>query len=266
MCSFKCLTPQRIITMSWMYIFLPIAWGAVVSSYTVVELYVRPGETVTVPCDCKLSSGETIVWYRNCSHENQPPLILTMQELEENKDSKLSNLSGMWNHSSKTSTLLITNISDTHLGLYYCRIEKQSRKEQDQNDTKYKHRCGNVTTRISFDISVGPTLKDIGFGDSAAPDCRQCWMLLVILCPSSALLLSLLSSFVVYLCCRRKDESLHVAQTPPSSRDITSIRNQDEDGLFYATLDIPLRSQRPKKKRVQPSEFSTYSAISTKRM
>ena len=113
--------------------------GAVVSSYTVVELYVRPGETVTVPCDCKLSSGETIVWYRNCSHENQPPLILTMQELEENKDSKLSNLNGMWNHSSKTYNLLITNISDSHLGLYYCRIV-----------TKYEHRYGNVTTRISF--------------------------------------------------------------------------------------------------------------------
>ncbi|CAL8274723.1 unnamed protein product [Gadus morhua 'NCC'] len=260
-----------------MYIFLPIAWGAVVSSYTVVELYVRPGETVTVPCDCKLSSGETIVWYRNCSHENQPPLILTWQELEENKDSKLSNLNGMWNHSSKTYTLLITNISDSHLGLYYCRTEKKYVTEQDQNHTKYEHRYGNVTTRISFDISVGPTLrdidtsvgptlKDIGFGNSAAPDCRKCWMLLVILCPSSALLLSLLSSLVVYLCCRRKDEALHVAQTSPSSRDITSIRNQDEDGLCYATLDIPLRSQRPKKKRVQPSEFSTYSAINSRRM
>ncbi|CAL8405773.1 unnamed protein product [Arctogadus glacialis] len=102
--------------------------------------------------------------------------------------------------------------------------------------------------------------------DPAAPDCGQCWMLLVILCPSSALLLSLLSSLVVYLRCRRKDEDLHVAQTSPSSRDVTSIRNQDEVGLCYATLDIPLRSQRPKKKRVQPSEFSTYSAINTKRM
>ncbi|CAL8405774.1 unnamed protein product [Arctogadus glacialis] len=35
--------------------------------------------------------------------------------------------------------------------------------------------------------------------------CGQCWMLLVILCPCSALLLSLLSSLVVYLRCRRKD-------------------------------------------------------------
>ncbi|CAL8238024.1 unnamed protein product, partial [Lota lota] len=37
----------------------------------------------------------------------------------------------------------------------------------------------------------------------AAPDCGQCWMLLVILCPSSALLLSLFSSLVVYLHCRK---------------------------------------------------------------
>ena len=38
----------------------------------------------------------------------------------------------------------------------------------------------------------------------AAPDCGQCWMLLVILNPSSALLLSLLSTSVVYLHCRNK--------------------------------------------------------------
>ena len=41
-----------------------------------------------------------------------------------------------------------------------------------------------------------------GGGGSAAQDCRECWILLAILCPSSALFFSLLSSLAVYLCCR----------------------------------------------------------------
>ncbi|CAL8386888.1 unnamed protein product [Boreogadus saida] len=122
--------------------------------------------------------------------------------------------------------------------------------------------CQDVLSNPVVELTVRPgqnvTLYcdyiplDAGAGDPAAPDCGQYWMLLVILCPSSALLLSLLSSLVVYLRCRRKDEDLHVAQTSPSSRDVTSIRNQDEVCQCYATL--------------QPSEFSTYSAINTKRM
>ncbi|XP_030207878.1 uncharacterized protein LOC115540588 isoform X1 [Gadus morhua] len=258
---FQMSSTQRIITMSWMYVFLPIVWGAVVSSYTVVERTVRPGENVSLQCDCKLSSGETIVWFRNCSHENQPTLTLKWKNRDHGtfdyveNERHFSHLNMKWNDSSKLYTLLIKNITDSHLGLYYCGSEKTIVIDGDKIVQKYISRYGNLTTRISFVV-----------GDSAAPDCGECWMLLVILCPSSALLLSLLSSLVVYLRCRRKDEDLHVAQGTPNSRDVTSIRNQDEDGLCYATLDIPLRSQRPKKKRVQPSEFSTYSAINTKRM
>ncbi|CAL8274713.1 unnamed protein product [Gadus morhua 'NCC'] len=52
----------------------------------------------------------------------------------------------------------------------------------------------------------------------AAPDCGQCWMLLVILNPSSALLLSLLSTSVVYLHCRNKaTKDPRVYPTTPDS-------------------------------------------------
>ena len=44
---------------------------------------------------------------------------------------------------------------------------------------------------VSLDIPL-----DAGAVDPAAPDCGQCWMLLVILCPSSALL----SLFLYFLC------------------------------------------------------------------
>ncbi|XP_030209381.1 uncharacterized protein LOC115541679 isoform X2 [Gadus morhua] len=254
-------TPQRIITMKWMYIFLRVILGAVVSfqnvlSNPVLELIVRPGENVTLYCDCNSSTGVYIIWFRNCSHENQPTFVLeTVEanpktEIHYSYERKYLHYNFKWNISTSSHDLLINSISETHLGLYYCGTREKL--TLDTGLIKFVYTYGNSTTRIL----LGP----------AAPDCGQCWMLLVILCPSSALLLSLLSSLVVYLLCRRKDEDLHVAQTSPSIRDVTSIRNQDEVGLCYATLDIPLRSQRPKKKRVQPSEFSTYSAINTKRM
>ncbi|XP_030209374.1 uncharacterized protein LOC115541677 [Gadus morhua] len=263
-------TPPQIKMMSWTYVFLPVILGAVVScqdvlSNPVVELTVRPGENVTLYCDCKLATKENFVWYRNCSHENQPTLSLNWEDryqgiFDHGKDGRnFFHLNMMRNDSSNSYDLLIKNITDSHLGLYYCGTETKILKKGNKAKSIYTY--GKIITRILLDIPL-----DAGAVDSAAPDCGQCWVLLVILCPSSALLLSLLSSLVVYLRCRRKDEDLHVAQTSPSSRDVTSIRNQDEVGLCYATLDIPLRSQRPKKKRVQPSEFSTYSAINTKRM
>ena len=56
----------------------------------------------------------------------------------------------MWNNSSKSYTLLIMNISDSHLGLYYCGTEKPVVTDGDKIVTKYEHRYGNVATRISF--------------------------------------------------------------------------------------------------------------------
>ncbi|XP_030209373.1 uncharacterized protein LOC115541676 [Gadus morhua] len=263
-------TPPQIIMMSWTYVFLPVILGAVVScqdvlSNPVVELTVRPGDNVTLYCDCKLATKVNLVWYRNCSHENQPTLSLNWEDRDQGifyygkNGTNYFHLNMMWNDSSNSFDLLIKNITDSHLGLYYCGTEELNGEKGNKKESIYTY--GKIITRILLDIPL-----DAGAVDPAAPDCGQCWVLLVILCPCSALLLSLLSSLVVYLRCRRKDEDLHVAQTSPSSRDVTSIRNQDEVGLCYATLDIPLRSQRPKKKRVQPSEFSTYSAINTKRM
>ncbi len=45
-------------------------------SGSVLEVTIRPGDNITLYCDCKASTGEYMVWYRNCSHENQPSLVL----------------------------------------------------------------------------------------------------------------------------------------------------------------------------------------------
>ncbi|CAL8329645.1 unnamed protein product [Lota lota] len=239
--------------------------GAVVScqdvlSNTVVELTVRPGENVTLYCDCKQLPLENIVWFRNCSHENQPTLTLNWKERHlgifdyAENGSHFSHLNMMPNDSTNSYNLLIKNITDSHLGLYYCGTEKLNGTKR---ETNYVYKYGNIITRISF-----------GAGDPgpAAPDCGQCWMLLAILCPSSALLLSLFSSLVVYLCCRKTVVKQSAKYVDDSNINSYICHSQDEDGLCYAAVDIPLRSERPKKKRVQTSEFSSYSAINTKRM
>ncbi|CAB1327138.1 unnamed protein product [Coregonus sp. 'balchen'] len=103
---------------------------------------------------------------------------------------------------------------------------------------------------------------------SSSPDvdCGLCWMLLFSLCPVSALLSSLLSSFCVYSFCR----TTAPAETQvPLNRTTTrgsDSREKEEGDLFYASLDIRQGQRRPKKKRSQNSDFSTYTAINTSRV
>ncbi|XP_030209379.1 uncharacterized protein LOC115541678 isoform X4 [Gadus morhua] len=152
-------TPPQIIMMSWTYVFLPVILGAVVScqdvlSNPVVELTVRPGENVTLYCDCKLTTNVNIVWYRNCSHENQPTLSLNWKdrdngifEYEEN-GRNFSHLNMMLNASSNSYDLLIKNITDSHLGLYYCGTEKLNGEKG--NKKEYIYIYGKIITRILF--------------------------------------------------------------------------------------------------------------------
>ena len=136
--------------------------GAVVScqdvlSNPVVELTVRPGEDVTLYCDCKLSANVNLVWYRNCSHENQPTLTLNWKDRDQGifdyveNGSYFSHLNMKWNDSSNSYNLLIKNITDSHLGLYYCGTEQLNVSQGKKgNKTKYIYTYGHKITRILF--------------------------------------------------------------------------------------------------------------------
>ncbi|XP_042168173.1 uncharacterized protein LOC121842153 [Oncorhynchus tshawytscha] len=215
-----------------------------------VELRVRPGDNVVLHCDIK--DNLVTDWYRNSSVGNRSHFRISDREMKDNPFRRFYFLL----RSQQFYDLLITNVSESDLGLYYCGSWQKPvvNKEGILSDTEeevYYH--GNVITRLSFETRpTEPSSPDVDGG--------LCWMLLFSLCPVSALLSSLLSSSCVYSFCR--------TTAPTDSQIKTTIRGsesrvQEEGDLFYASLDIRQGPRTPKEKTVQNSDFSTYSAINT---
>ncbi|XP_042170280.1 uncharacterized protein LOC121844339 [Oncorhynchus tshawytscha] len=160
------------------------------------------------------------VWFRNCSHEHQPPLVITYyNRLSSHFLNPLPRYTMFWNHYNMSYDLLIENITESDLGLYYCgTIERNMENEQRIEQTNVYH-YGHVMRRLSFDART----PDV--------DCGLCWMLLFSLCPVSALLSSLLSSACVYSFCRTTAPTetqvpLNRTTTRGSdSREQTTVRN-----------------------------------------
>uniref|UniRef100_A0A8C1I8H0 Ig-like domain-containing protein n=1 Tax=Cyprinus carpio TaxID=7962 RepID=A0A8C1I8H0_CYPCA len=92
-----------------------------------VEMKVRPGDNITLYCDRSVTLGSKIVWIRNCSHENQPSLIIDYKKLYLEIFQRFSFIHNPY---SKSYDLHITNISVSDLGLYYCaKLENNIRKD-----------------------------------------------------------------------------------------------------------------------------------------
>ncbi|XP_064819043.1 uncharacterized protein LOC135536711 [Oncorhynchus masou masou] len=240
-----------------------------------VELRVRPGDNITLYCDCIMTTGVYITWYRNCSHKYQPPLVIStyyfhqnLQDISDNPN-PFTGYNLVWNPSNNSYDLLIENITESDLGLYYCGTKENKVVDVGgKGGIKYKelYHYGNITTRISLDVSPPES-------SSSSPDvdCGLCWMLLFSLCPVSALLSSLLSSTCVYSFCRTTaptETQVPLNRTTSrgsDSREQTTVR--EEGDLFYASLDIRQGQKRPKKKKTtKNSDFSTYSDINTSRV
>ncbi|XP_050926622.1 uncharacterized protein LOC108896450 isoform X1 [Lates calcarifer] len=221
---------------------------------SVSEVTVSPGGNITLYCDCKTSSeAYKIVWFRNCSHENQPTLVLKLQRntmIDSNILNQFPRIHLVKNQSSYD--LLITNISDSDEGLYYCGTEQK--KVDDSAAIKHVYRYGNVTRIILYHSQPD---------NNETPQHRcVCWTLLFSLCPAVAVLTSLLSSLLVYLLCQKKAKELQADEKRSDTRASKSSGNQDGD-VCYAALEIRQASQKPKKKKTQ-TDLSTYSAIRTR--
>ncbi|XP_051561233.1 uncharacterized protein LOC127445294 [Myxocyprinus asiaticus] len=165
-----------------------------------MEMNVRPGDNITLYCDRPLTHGFSILWIRNCSHENQPSLMMDYRTVDQYTFKRFSFIYNPYNSS---HDLHITNISVADLGLYYC-AEEETQVHKNKDGFIYSVKVyyyGSRTTRLSIAVnsSSGPSTT---ISPSLVSDCILCWKLLFSVCPVCVLLSSLLSSTCVYSLCR----------------------------------------------------------------
>ncbi|XP_054866131.1 uncharacterized protein LOC111574889 isoform X2 [Amphiprion ocellaris] len=179
--------------MDGLYVLLVVFSGIVSCSHnlvsgSVLEVTARPGDNIALYCDCKVSSGVYIVWIRNCSHENQPSLVLRGSDVY-----RLYSLHFEFvkNDSSDSYDLLIKNVSNADEGLYYCGTEELKVENNRYITSTFVYRYSSMTTRI--------ILNSTDSCHHERPElCNVCWTLLLSL--SSAFII--LSSLLVCCTCQ----------------------------------------------------------------
>ncbi|KAL6467218.1 hypothetical protein MHYP_G00250220 [Metynnis hypsauchen] len=146
----------------------------------------------------------------------------------------------------KAHDLLVENITESDLGLYYCVLhETKVCKGTDDGDRLqldcYHH--GNRTTFLSL------------------LDCSLCWKLLVSVCPVGVLLSSVISSTCVYCICTSSNK----ADRKADQRGNINTRKHNEvgeDDVCYASLDVPSSGKKQlKKKTAESSDLCIYSEV-----
>lgn len=226
------------------YLTLPWVSGTVV--------HVRPGQNVTLFCDCKSSDGALIAWFRNCSHVDQPSLVLKLVKkylpYSSNDElmSPLPRFQFVVNKSSNSYDLLITNVSESDEGQYFCGTDT-NRVEGEKYITKtYVYSYGKATRIKMSTVSLNSSAQE-----PRPKHSDVCWTLLYSLTPSVALVSSLITLCVV---CYQNDKK---------ARNLTiTAANTEKDDVCYAALKIRRVSQGPKRLNYS-SDFSTYSAVKT---
>ncbi|KAL1282600.1 hypothetical protein QQF64_001403 [Cirrhinus molitorella] len=221
-----------------------------------VEMKVRPGDNITLYCDRSLTLGSYIVWIRNCSHENQPSLIIDYEKLTKKIFPRFSFIQNSYSNS---FDLHITNISVSDLGLYYC-AKLDNNITKDSKGIVYSLKVyyyGNQITRLSLKVDQVSSCSGALNTTSTPPpvsDCLLCWMLLFSVC----LACFLFSSICVYcLCCKKTTDAATDQKNRLSGRNTAECTDEE---VCYASLDVITKRQKQRKtKRVQSSDFSTYA-------
>ncbi|XP_044202526.1 uncharacterized protein LOC122979269 isoform X1 [Thunnus albacares] len=216
--------------MDELHIFLVVLLGVVSCSHdgisgSVLEVTVRPGDNITLYCDCKTSAGVYIVWYRNCSHENQPSLVLKLnrEAWKQNTDTAgflnpLPHFHFVKNQSFESYDLQIMNVTGSDEGLYYCGTEQTKMAGEDKISPRKIYRYGSITTRILLNSSDSSSCPVVS-GVPAVP-----WI--VMLTPALTVFSLFLSFILVYHLNQKTDKDVH--QKMLDTRGQTR-GNQDED-------------------------------------
>lgn len=139
-------------------VFVSVA-GRICSSHlqaseSVLNVTVGPGDNITLQCDCTVSDEKFTVWYRKCSHSNQPPLVLKSGYSPGHDPvswmSPLPRFQFVKNDSSNAYDLLITNITKSDEGFYYCGTETAEVEDGKHLSKTYVYTYGILITRLIF--------------------------------------------------------------------------------------------------------------------
>ncbi|KAL7841147.1 hypothetical protein SRHO_G00248380, partial [Serrasalmus rhombeus] len=163
---------SRVVLITHMYVLFSRISGAE------VEMRVRPGDDVTLYSDCVWKHGFYTIWLKNSSHDHT---VL--------KQHAHPHYSIVLNVCKQTSDLLVKNVNESDLGLYYCALEKKSSAKDKTQACSWEDVCyfGNRTTRLSF---LDTMLQTTPTPTPPVSDCSVCWKLLVSVCSVCVLLSS----------------------------------------------------------------------------
>ncbi|XP_048851773.1 uncharacterized protein LOC125720409 isoform X5 [Brienomyrus brachyistius] len=210
---------------------------------------VQLGENITLHCDVK--HERDTFWYRQCSHENQPPLSMSSVELMRNPHSQYT---FVWDSSSKSYSLSIHNVTESDQGLYYCSTKYQDfTGSRERMSTEDHYRFGNMTTRLlTADDSNGTIRTPSG----SAAGMTQSWV--PVLSVTVAVLLCAPLSLGTYWLGKRQG----LKQATAKQRITRFNDEEEEEGqLNYATLKIRKGPRPSRKKPDQNSDSCTYSEV-----
>ncbi|KAI4873009.1 hypothetical protein NFI96_022161 [Prochilodus magdalenae] len=213
---------------------------------------VRPGDDVVLHSDCVWRHGFDTVWFRNSSHEHMVLLRGAHPRY-----------STMSNDFHQTSDLLVRNVSESDLGLYFCTLQKKRSFGDGARACSWEDVCyyGNRTTRLSFHskdphsesqyapiaVSYSGWLSltvDMTPQTPSTPpvsDCSVCWKLLVSVCPVCVLLSSVVSSTCVYWIYRSRTKVTVDQRDDVGERERPRSRNRDKirSWISSSTLTRP---------------------------
>ncbi|KAI4873573.1 hypothetical protein NFI96_006025 [Prochilodus magdalenae] len=113
---------------------------------------VRPGDDVTLYSDCVWKTGWYPLWFRNSSCRHEPPFTISEDDLIGNR---LPRYSAVLSPSNKTLHLLVRNVSESDLGLYYCAL-RQNKITSHQAGIRYRdvYQYGRRTFRLSLLVAL----------------------------------------------------------------------------------------------------------------
>ncbi|XP_038132665.1 uncharacterized protein LOC119777739 [Cyprinodon tularosa] len=216
------------------------SWNLCSISASMLETIVRPGDNITLYCDCRPSTVVYIVWFRNCSHQHQPTLVMETHKSFSERENLYPRFKFLKNQSSDSYDLLIINVTDSDEGLYYCGTIEQ---KVEKNVYIY----GNISTRITL------------YQWRPVEECGLCWKLLFSVCPAVCFLSTFLSSLLGSFFCWKPETPDDKENKSDSMRP--AGKTEGRNVCFAALGDHPTLKKPKKKKTVHSSDRSVFTAV-----